>query len=559
MIQISTQPGPAMFDVVRAVGSTPQLSSEFATAMAQLLAPAKGDVQVDAAPAGPPGLVIPERQVSAAPGKILPVAVAGDAIVVPEIANAPEGAVQRVTPEAPVVAAPGLVADKPTPAILVSRPVAQPEALIPRDAKGDVTVDKPRTPKARLAPPVADASPRKAVVVRAEVPIARSEVLEVIAPKKKVVAEAAPVASAKRKRTMIDEPVVIAAIAVEPIVPVVVTKATPTLAPAKAVPTALTPGAPVTVQSEPVVAQPDAETPPVASPKTSLPVQDVTVTPPADPGPALAKVQPPAAPVTEPTPRVTVAPSPVPVAAPTTTTAATPTDSVPLRPTFRAEARAEPALLRPATAAASRQPVDIPLAAAQPAGQAFAAAMFAARAVTPPARTAPGEGSDVSVAFPLSGLGGPAHASPLAVHAATQAQGAPLDTRRDDWMTGMIERIELVRDSGPVHQAHIRLAPDALGGVDVAIREERGAVHVHITADTAVARAMIADAAPRLAELAESRGLRLGGGDAGHGHGNDQAQPGARDDTRQPTPAQRARTAGTTADDLSTDDDIRIA
>jgi flagellar hook-length control protein FliK len=112
---------------------------------------------------------------------------------------------------------------------------------------------------------------------------------------------------------------------------------------------------------------------------------------------------------------------------------------------------------------------------------------------------------------------------PVAVAATPDAQQPALDMRRQEWMGAMVERIEALRDAAPLRETNIRLAPDALGSVDIAIRHEGDRVHVRITAETAAARTLLAEAQPRLAELAEARGLRLGqtsidGGAAGHGN-----------------------------------------
>jgi flagellar hook-length control protein FliK len=118
----------------------------------------------------------------------------------------------------------------------------------------------------------------------------------------------------------------------------------------------------------------------------------------------------------------------------------------------------------------------------------------------------------------------------------------------------MIEHIEALRDAGPVRDTRIRLAPDALGGVDVSIRHEGDRVHVHFTAETASARLLLTEAQPRLAELAEARGLKLGqtsvdGGSTGQG------APDQRHDAapRRPLAPASARTADAPAD---TDDRV---
>jgi len=113
-----------------------------------------------------------------------------------------------------------------------------------------------------------------------------------------------------------------------------------------------------------------------------------------------------------------------------------------------------------------------------------------------------------------------------AVTAIADAQQGALDMRRQEWMGAMVEHIEALRDASPARETNIRLAPDALGSVDISIRHDGDRVHVRFTADTAAARTLLADAQPRLAELAEARGLRLGqtSVDSG-GQGNQRQAP----------------------------------
>ena len=56
----------------------------------------------------------------------------------------------------------------------------------------------------------------------------------------------------------------------------------------------------------------------------------------------------------------------------------------------------------------------------------------------------------------------------------------------------------------------IRLVPDALGAIDVSVKSVGGALHVHFAAESSETRALIEGAAPRLAAIAEERGLRIG-------------------------------------------------
>lgn len=134
----------------------------------------------------------------------------------------------------------------------------------------------------------------------------------------------------------------------------------------------------------------------------------------------------------------------------------------------------------------------------------------------------------------------------IAVTAMSDAQQPALDMRRQEWMGAMVEHIEALRDASPrnlnTRETNIRLAPDALGSVDISIRHEGDRVHVRFTAENANARALIADAQPRLAELAEARGLRLGqtsvdAGVAGRGaDGGATGQGNPRHDARNQAP-----------------------
>jgi flagellar hook-length control protein FliK len=130
-----------------------------------------------------------------------------------------------------------------------------------------------------------------------------------------------------------------------------------------------------------------------------------------------------------------------------------------------------------------------------------------------------------------------------------------LDTGRSEWIDQMAEQIEAMRDASPTRETRIRLAPDALGSVDVSIRHDGERVHVHFAAETSAGRQLLSDAQPRLAEIAESRGVRLGqtnvdGGGAG-------AQPHGQRQEAPRTP-QRPLAAAAAHPDTPSDDD-RIA
>jgi flagellar hook-length control protein FliK len=181
-------------------------------------------------------------------------------------------------------------------------------------------------------------------------------------------------------------------------------------------------------------------------------------------------------------------------------------------------------------------PVAVDPLPRQPAAQAFAAAMFAAEHA--PAR-AGDLGSDLSSAFPITAL---ITSAPSPLPAPADARAPVLDLRGNEWIGEMIETIEQLRDAaGPASagttETRLRLAPDALGSVDVAIRQEGEQLSVRITAETQAARTILADAAPKLAELAEARGLKLGSSPTEHSSGGGLAdrQPRQQQQSNQPT------------------------
>lgn len=100
----------------------------------------------------------------------------------------------------------------------------------------------------------------------------------------------------------------------------------------------------------------------------------------------------------------------------------------------------------------------------------------------------------------------------------------PIDMRREDWTRALIDRIGAVHDVANARDTRITLVPDALGRIEVALRQDGDTVHVQFAADAPATRALLADAQPRLAELAEARGLRLG--DASVAAGSDGARAG---------------------------------
>ncbi|WP_197054286.1 flagellar hook-length control protein FliK [Sphingomonas sp. 37zxx] len=146
----------------------------------------------------------------------------------------------------------------------------------------------------------------------------------------------------------------------------------------------------------------------------------------------------------------------------------------------------------------------------------------------------------------------PLGTAPIERSAALEAPAplAPVATNDPAWMDAMIERIETLRDTAGARETRIRLTPDALGTVEVTIRETADGVQVQLTADTPAARTLLAEAAPRLTEMADARGLKLGQLDAGTGQSGDQRAP--------PEP-QRARPNRTASSEQAAEADERIA
>lgn len=190
----------------------------------------------------------------------------------------------------------------------------------------------------------------------------------------------------------------------------------------------------------------------------------------------------------------------------------------------------------PLPAAAAPPP---PVAAAPPAVD-IAARTFADarhRAVADPASPEP-QPAAAATAAPMI---------PLAA-AAGGAQHAPLDMAQHRWPEAMIARIEMLRDMADANDMSIRLAPDALGTIDVSLKRDGDAVQVQLTAEHAQTRQLLAEAQPKLAELAAERGVKLqhAGTDAGGGERRAPAPPPAADLPAAPPSATRATDAAPT-------------
>lgn len=147
----------------------------------------------------------------------------------------------------------------------------------------------------------------------------------------------------------------------------------------------------------------------------------------------------------------------------------------------------------------------------------FTATLEAVRAEAPTALAEPIDGAALrrlareAEPLPATGAAAPDAHRPTAVQATASAQQAPLDLSRQDWMGSMIDKIEAMRDAAPgSNDTRIRLAPDALGTVDVSLARDGDRIQVRFTAENATTRQLLSEAAPRLTELGEARGLHFG-------------------------------------------------
>ncbi len=189
-------------------------------------------------------------------------------------------------------------------------------------------------------------------------------------------------------------------------------------------------------------------------------------------------------------------------------------------------------------AAAASPSGDATAVTVLPARQAFAAAL-AALSPKGGARDDDSNDSHEPVGA-LAGLVTPTGDATIAaaVPQVADSQGAALDLRHDRGLRGMIDHIETLRDDANARDTRIRLVPDALGTVDVAVRRDGEAVHVRFSSANEATRAVLNDAQPRLAQLAEARGLNIAGSSVDSGAGGQQ-QPRTPTPTSRPERAQR--------------------
>jgi len=148
--------------------------------------------------------------------------------------------------------------------------------------------------------------------------------------------------------------------------------------------------------------------------------------------------------------------------------------------------------------------------------------------------------------------------------------------RHQEWTAKMIDKIETLQGGGAARETRLSLMPEGLGKVDVSIRQDdAGSLHVAFNTDTQAARQLIADAQPKLAEIAQERGIRIGstsvesnptGSNGGNGTGangnagaNAQMNQGQRHDA-QPQRNQPSAPPGARREAApSTHDDERVA
>lgn len=216
-------------------------------------------------------------------------------------------------------------------------------------------------------------------------------------------------------------------------------------------------------------------------------------------------------------------------------------------PRAKAEMPVRESLVRPASAhSAIPQPVVPGVNPAPTAAQVFAAAISA----TFESPAAPRAADPVIVQAQSAAT----EQLRTTVQAMSGADQPPLDLSRDDWAGKMVDRIATLRDAAEAADTRIRLAPENLGNVDVSIRRDGDRLHVHFAAENPATRQLLAEAAPRLAELADARGVKLGqtSVDAGTG-GQQQGQ------AHQPRPNPAERPASAVAHVSQSDRDDRVA
>ncbi len=152
----------------------------------------------------------------------------------------------------------------------------------------------------------------------------------------------------------------------------------------------------------------------------------------------------------------------------------------------------------------------------------------------------------------------PVDLTPRPVLVTAAAERPALDTRDGAWMQGMIDRIETLRSEGVGGTTRIRLSPDALGAIEVSIQPGDDGMQVRFASDNPDAARLLADAQPKLVELAEARGLKLGAMQVDVGQ-HSQQQPRREAPAQQNFRSRPAHAATPARPDEPTTDDVRIA
>ena len=108
-----------------------------------------------------------------------------------------------------------------------------------------------------------------------------------------------------------------------------------------------------------------------------------------------------------------------------------------------------------------------------------------------------------------------------ALAAAEQLIEGQLDLAHESEWLDQLTR-DIARTAEADGRASFRLAPEHLGRLDVELEQSAAGANIRLTAETETARAIIADAQPRLLAEARAQGLRIADAQvdlAGHGHG----------------------------------------
>ncbi|WP_267378317.1 MULTISPECIES: flagellar hook-length control protein FliK [unclassified Sphingomonas] len=453
---------------------------------------------------------------------------------------------------------------KPVPA---RAPLATPAKRAPNDAASPLVAQATsETPAIASADPDPDPAPDTEPV--ADSGAATMMVLDPAAMIAAFVPPAAPPIPAAPAPASGSAPVATPAIAAAPtvagaamVVPLQAAPASVTI-PASPDPTSsiVAPVLPTAAATPSVVADTASASPRGAAPATAAPVAasaSPTVTTQTTPATAMAALLPPlpsAAPdVTAVPPLIPFAATPLPVTG--SDLASTMAITAPAPAPVPASSVSG---IQPLAIAAGPLPIALPdpsrPATATPALQAFAGAMRAGWKQDTPSGTR--DDGDPIAPMAASALA-PMETVRHAVAATGAAQEQTLDTRRDHWPAQMIDHIESLRDAADATSSKIRVVPDALGTIDLSVKRDGDTIHVHFAAEQAATRTMLADAQPQLAEIAQSRGLRLGDTNVGSGGGQPQAQQQRM--PAQPLPGLPIPAPARATVAVGANDDIRIA